>query len=135
MAILVRCPNSGCKRYQSAKNKRCKCGENLDAAKRAKRVRYSITFRDANGKQKKKSLEKLGLNPFSIQDAQDAQAKIKVQKREKNKFFDLPPEDRAAAYEAAEDRYNVSSGNFFDLSPEERGATYERALGHDIDEY
>lgn len=92
MAILARCPNSFCKRYQSAKNKRCKCGENLDAAKRAKRVRYSITYRDANGKQKKKSLDKLGLNPFSIKDAQDANSKIKVQKREKNKFFDLPPD-------------------------------------------
>ena len=55
MAILARCPNSFCKRYQSVQNKRCKCGQNLDAAKRAKRVRYSITYRDANGKQKKRS--------------------------------------------------------------------------------
>jgi integrase len=92
MAILVRCPNTGCKKYQSAKNKRCKCGEDLDAAKRAKKIRYSIAYRDPNGKQKKKSLNKLGLNPYSIKDAQDANAKIKVEKRENNKFFDLPPD-------------------------------------------
>jgi len=36
MAILARCPNNSCKRYQSAKNKRCKCGEGMDAAKRAR---------------------------------------------------------------------------------------------------
>ena len=44
-------------------------------------------------------------------------------------FFDLPAEDRAAAYEAAEERGGVGAGNFFDLSPEERGAAYDRALG------
>jgi hypothetical protein len=43
-------------------------------------------------------------------------------------FFSLPVEDRAAAYEAAEERAGVGAGNFFDLSPEERGAAYDRAL-------
>lgn len=44
-------------------------------------------------------------------------------------FFDLPAEDRAAAYASAEERGGVGAGNFFDLSPEERGAAYDRALG------
>jgi len=46
-----------------------------------------------------------------------------------SEFFDLPAEDRAAAYEAAEERGGVGRGNFFDLSAEERGAAYDRALG------
>ena len=46
-----------------------------------------------------------------------------------SEFFDLPVEDRAAAYEAAEERGGVGRGNFFDLSAEERGAAYDRALG------
>ena len=48
-----------------------------------------------------------------------------------SQFFNLPPEDRAAAYEAAEERAGVGAGNFFDLSPEERGTAYDRALGYD----
>jgi len=48
-----------------------------------------------------------------------------------NDFFDLPAEDRAAAYAAAEERAGVGPGNFFDLSPEERGAAYDRAMGCD----
>jgi len=43
-------------------------------------------------------------------------------------FFDLPAEDRAAAYEAAEERGGVGHGNFFDLSPEERGRAYDEAF-------
>jgi hypothetical protein len=43
-------------------------------------------------------------------------------------FFDLPVEDRAAAYEAAEERGGVGHGNFFDLSPDERGRAYDEAL-------
>ena len=88
MAILARCPNSFCKRYQSAKNKRCKCGEDLDAAKRAKRVRYSIQYRKPDGKLVKRSLDKEGLDPYSIKDARDANAKYTVKKRE-NKLFDI----------------------------------------------
>lgn len=48
-----------------------------------------------------------------------------------SEFFDLPPEDRAAAYETAEERGGIGAGNFFDLSPEERTAAYDQALGYD----
>jgi hypothetical protein len=44
-----------------------------------------------------------------------------------NDFFDLSVEERASAYEAAEERGGVG-GNFFDLSPEERGRAYAEAL-------
>ena len=45
---------------------------------------------------------------FSIKDATDAQAKFKVEKRENNKFFDLPPDtemtfDQLAKWYLAQD--------------------------------
>ena len=48
MAILAQCPI--CRRRQSAKNKKCKCGENLDKAKKGKKVRYWIDYPLPNGK-------------------------------------------------------------------------------------
>jgi hypothetical protein len=39
MIILAECPI--CPREQATKNKACKCGEDLDKAKRSKRVKYS----------------------------------------------------------------------------------------------
>lgn len=39
-------------------------------------------------------------------------------------FFDLPPEDRAAAYERAERDTGIP---FFDLDPGERGRYYDAA--------
>ena len=90
MAILARCPI--CKRQQAVKNKKCKeCGEDLDQAKRSKRVRYFIVYRDADGKQVKRSLTYFDLDPYSITDAQDADAKFKVGKRE-NQLFELSPD-------------------------------------------
>ena len=52
-----------------------------------------------------------------------------------SEFFDLPVEDRAVAYETAEERGGVGRGNFFDLSAEERGAAYDRALGYAEEHY
>jgi integrase len=89
MAILARCPI--CKLQQSVKNKKCKCGEDLDQAKRSKRVRYFIIYRDSDGKQVKRSLTHFNLDPYSITDAQDADAKFKVGKRE-NQFFEISPD-------------------------------------------
>jgi integrase len=89
MAILARCPI--CKLQQSVKNKKCKCGEDLDKAKRSKRVRYFIIYRDSDGKQVKRSLTYFNLDPYSITDAQDADAKFKVGKRE-NQFFEVSPD-------------------------------------------
>ena len=93
MAILAECPT--CKRQQSAKNKKCKCGEDLDKAKRSRRVPYFIVYRLPNGKQKKVSLNTLYLDPFSIKDAQDADKKYCVKKRE-GKLFDVSPDTQMA---------------------------------------
>jgi integrase len=93
MAILARCPI--CKRQQAVKNKRCvECREDLDLAKRSKRVRYWIVYRTPEGKQVKRSLRKLGkdLDPYSITDAQAVDAKYKTQRRENHQFFDVSPD-------------------------------------------
>ena len=70
MAILAECPR--CHNKQSISNKKCKCGNDLDKAKKAQRVKYWLQYRLPNGKQRKESLKKLGLNPYSIEDARDA---------------------------------------------------------------
>lgn len=41
-------------------------------------------------------------------------------------FFGLTAAERAAAYEAAQDRYGVTS--FWDLDPGDRAAVYDRAV-------
>ncbi len=93
MAVLAECPTCHCK--QSAKNKVCKCGADLDKLKRQKeRVKYWIDFR-VNGKSRR---EQVG---FSIEEARDADGKRRVQKRE-NRIFDILPEAKMTLTELAE---------------------------------
>ena len=81
MAILAECPM--CRRKQATKNKVCKCGENLDKAKKSKRVKYWIQYRLPGGRQKKESLAKFkDINEYSIDDARKAEAQRTVQKTE-----------------------------------------------------
>jgi len=81
MGILAECPV--CRSKQAIKNKSCKkCSENLDKAKKSKRVKYWINYRFPGGKQKR---EYVG---YSIQEARDALGKKMSQKRE-NKLFDI----------------------------------------------
>lgn len=61
MSILAECPF--CHKRQSAKNKRCKCGEDMDKLKRSKKVKYWITYRMPNGKQRRESVG------YSIEEA------------------------------------------------------------------
>lgn len=90
MAILAECP--ACHKKQRAKNKLCKCGEDLDKAKKSKRVRYWINFKMPDGRQCRQAVGGLeGLDPFSIEDARDADSKRKVQKRE-HRIFDILPQ-------------------------------------------
>ena len=91
MAILAECPI--CHNKQSNKNKFCKCGEDLDQAKRSRRVRYWIHYQ-AGGKQQRKSLAQLGLNPYSLEDARDAEAKRRVDQRENRTPFAERPETK-----------------------------------------
>ena len=83
MAILAECPI--CHKKQGVKNKLCSCGEDLDKAKRSKRVRYWIKYRMPGGKQRKEAVG------YSIEEARDADGKRRVQKREK-RTFDIKPE-------------------------------------------
>ena len=85
MAVLAECPV--CRKKQSVKNKLCKCGENLDKAKRSRKVRYWINFRYPGGKQRR---EPVG---YSITEARDADGKRRSQKRE-NRIFDMLPESK-----------------------------------------
>ena len=87
MAVLAECPV--CHHKQSVKNKVCSgksgCGENLDRAKRSKRVKYWIQYRMPGGKQRKEFVS------CSIEEARDADGKRRVQKRE-NRIFEMLPE-------------------------------------------
>ena len=85
MAILAECPV--CRNKQSNKNKACKCGQDMDKAKRSQRVRYWIHFRFPGGKQRRELVGK------SIEEARDADGKRRVQKRE-NRIFDMLPESK-----------------------------------------
>ena len=68
MAILAECPI--CHKKQSTKNKKCSCGLALDEAKKAKKVRYWISYRMPDGKQRRESVGGFeGLDPYSIKDA------------------------------------------------------------------
>ena len=92
MAILTECPI--CHKKQSAKNKRCSCGESLDKAKKSGRVKYWISYRLPDGKQRRESVEAMeDLNGYSIEDARTAMAKRKVQKKEK-RVLDMVPESK-----------------------------------------
>ena len=91
MAILAECPI--CHKKQPNKNKICRgCNEDLDKAKSSKRVRYWISYRMPDGKQRRESVGAFeGLDPCSITDARDAESKRSIQKKEK-RLFDMLPE-------------------------------------------
>ncbi|MGB5748884.1 MAG: hypothetical protein WBM69_18020, partial [Desulfobacterales bacterium] len=100
MAILAECPI--CHKKQSLKNKKCKCDLSFDDAKGAKKVRYWISYRMPDGKQRRESVGALeGLNPYSITDAKEALSKRQVQKRER-RIFDILPETVKTFNELAE---------------------------------
>lgn len=89
MPVLAKCPT--CRRLQSVKNKKCKCGENLVQAKKQKKVMYWIDYTLPGGKARRESVNNMeGLNGYSITDANDALAKRKVQKHEK-RIMDMLP--------------------------------------------
>ncbi|MBW1954627.1 MAG: site-specific integrase [Deltaproteobacteria bacterium] len=93
MAILAQCPI--CRARRTVKAKKCKCGEDLDKAKRAGRVRYWIQYRLPDGRQRKEFVGTL------IKDAIAADGKRKTQKKE-GRIFDMLPESRVTFSELAE---------------------------------
>jgi len=107
MAVLAECPV--CRRKQSVRTKLCRCGENLDKAKRSERVRFWISYRFPGGKQKR---EYVG---FSIEEAKDADGKRRSQKRE-NRIFDIKPEAKMT--------FNELTKWYLDLESVKRLARY-----------
>ena len=100
MAILAECPF--CHNKQSARNKICKCGAELDKLKRSKKIRYWINFRMPDGKQRREFVGN------SIEKARDADGKRRGQKRE-NRIFDMLPESNMTFQELAEWYLNLKT--------------------------
>ena len=101
MGVLAQCPV--CKSRQSVKKKICnKCGEDLDKAKKAKRVTYWISYRLPNGRQKQEAVGD------SIDDARAADGKKKSQKKE-SKLFDIREDAKMTFKEFSEWYLNLSS--------------------------
>jgi hypothetical protein len=91
MAILAECPY--CHKKQSARNKQCNCGADLDKLKRSQKVKYWISYRLPGGKQRREPVEGEELNPYSIENAREMHSKRVVQKKE-NRVFDILPESK-----------------------------------------
>ena len=90
--ILSECP--ACHVKQALKNKFCKCGEDLDKAKRSKRVKFWINYRLPDGKQRKESVNGMeGLDGYSLPDAKTALSKRQVQKAE-NRILEVLPDSK-----------------------------------------
>lgn len=100
MAILAECPI--CHSKQSAKNKICKCGIDLDKAKNGGRVRYWIVYRLPNGKQRK---EYVGTK---ISEARDADGKRRGEKRE-NRLWEIRPDSKMTFAELAKWYLNLEN--------------------------
>jgi integrase len=110
MAILGECPI--CRKKQRIKNKICKCGENLDKAKRSSRIKFYISYRLSGGKQR---MEVVG---YSIEDARAAEGKRKAQKKENPKVLEILSDNRTTFSKLAEWYLNLESVK--------KLATYER---------
>lgn len=86
MAIKAECPL--CHRKQKVSNKVCACGQRMDNAKRARKVKYHIVYRLPNGKQKQ---EFVGT---SIKEARTAEGKRLTQRYENPRILQKVPEEK-----------------------------------------
>jgi hypothetical protein len=73
MAILAQCPV--CRVKQKISNKRCRCGEDMDKAKKGKRVRYRVTYYLPGHKLKWES------TGFSLEDARNIESDRRLLKK------------------------------------------------------
>ena len=94
MAIKAECPL--CHRKQAVKNKVCKCGQDMDNAKRGKRVKYHIAYRLPNGKQRQE------FAGYSITEARTAEGKRRTQKWENPRILQKVPEEKMTFRELTE---------------------------------
>jgi len=94
MAILAECPQ--CHKKQSIRNKACACGNDLDKAKRAQKVRYWIDYIvPGTGKAKREPVAGASdPRAYSIEEARAAHGKRKAQKIEAPSVLQRAPEER-----------------------------------------
>lgn len=101
MSVLQECPQ--CRQRQKIKNKRCKCGADLDKAKRSRKVRFWVAFRLPDGTQRQESLQNIAdVDPYSIEDARAVDSKRQVQRKEKVPIFEMRPESKITFLKLAE---------------------------------
>jgi integrase len=81
MAILAECPI--CHTKQSIRNKKCKCGENLDKAKKSGRVFLWVDYRLPSGKQRREPAQ-----TTSIEEAKLFESDRKVLKSKKPEILE-----------------------------------------------
>jgi len=126
MAILGECP--WCHKKQSIRNRMCTCGNGLVAAKRAKKVRYWVSYRLPGGKQRR---EPAG---FSIEEARAAEGKRRAQKIESPGILEKVPAERMTFDELAEWYFGLSQvkklTSFYRVK--QGIANFNRALGNRI---
>jgi integrase len=117
MAILAECP--WCHKKQSIRNRKCACGSDLTAAKRAKKVRYWVTYRLPGGIQRR---EYVGNDPdgrpLGIEEAKAAEGKRKAQKYENPGILEKVPAEKMTFAELTE--------WYLNLNPVKKLASYER---------
>ena len=99
MSILQECPK--CRKKQKVTNKKCKCGQNLDKAKKSRKVKYWINYRLPDKTQKRELVSGEGFNSYSIEDAKIFESKRKIQKAE-NKILDIKQESNITFLELSE---------------------------------
>jgi integrase len=109
MSILIECPI--CHKKHASKNKVCQCGQDLDKAKRSKKVRYWISYRMPGGKQRREFVGS------SIEEARDADGKRRGQKRE-GRIFEMLPDSKLT--------YNELSEWYLGLESVKNLVSYER---------
>ncbi|MDD2901562.1 MAG: tyrosine-type recombinase/integrase [Syntrophales bacterium] len=121
MAILAECPL--CHRKQAVKNRICAgCDNDLVKLKRAGKVHYWVTYRLANGKQRKEMVKVKApdgrLIPGGIEEARAAEGKKKAQKVENPTLLERVPAERMTFTQLAD--------WYLDLKPVKKLASYNR---------
>jgi integrase len=113
MAILAECPR--CHKKQAVKNRNCGCGADLVKEKRLQKVRYWVTYRLPNGKQRKEFVGNL------ITDAQAAEGKRRAQKIENPGVLVKVPAEKMTFTELTD--------WYLNLSPVKKLASHGRIKG------
>jgi integrase len=92
MSILAQCPI--CKVKQRVANKKCRCGEEMDKAKRSERVRYYIRWRMPGKLKEKGQGQKQEFVGYSITEAKASEGKRKAQKKEKPRVLEIDNDNK-----------------------------------------